>query len=181
MAEIMAGGFGIRGSFEGVLIRPHGTKTVTRKDNMIVDMGFKHILDRVFKNGRDTLTSQGGSYYDVAVPQFIAVGTGTTPPKATDEKLEAFLLAGRCDAKIDADNKKTSFFYVFQPGQATGAITEAAVCFKTDGDVSKQSYLNKGDTGYGILDRVVFPVINKGEEDVYTVKFEFTFGEMAKE
>lgn len=181
MSEFKANGIVLKGAFEGTLIRPDGTRKVTRKDNMIVDMGFKHILERVFNSKTNTLVQQGGGYYDVAVPKFIAVGTGTTPPKATDEKLGGFLLAGLCDPKIDAANKKVSFFYVFQPGQATGAITEAAVCFKTDGDVSKQNYLNKGDTGYGILDRVVFPVINKGEEDVYTVKFEFTFGELAKE
>lgn len=180
MAEIMAGGFGIRGSFEGVLIRPDGTKTVTRKNNMIVDMGFKHILERVFGAAVQQTVQYNGSYYDITQPSFIAVGTGTTPPKTTDEKLESFLLAGQCEAKIDAANKKASFFYVFQPGYATGAITEAAVCYKTDRDATKRNEL-KADSQYGILDRVVFPVINKGAEDVYTVKFEFTFGEMAKE
>jgi|GEM_PF-424310 hypothetical protein len=181
MFEFKTNGIVLKGAFEGTLIHPDGTKKVTRKDNMIVDMGFKHILERVFGDATDQTQRGSGTYYaDVARPHFIAVGTGTTAPKATDEKLEAFLLAGQCAAKIDAANKKASFFYVFQPGQATGAITEAAVCFKTDKNVEKTSEL-KADSVYGILDRVVFPVINKGEEDVYTVKFEFTFGEMAKE
>jgi len=59
-----------------------------------------------------------------------------------------------------AGTKVFSFEATFDPGEATGAITEAGV-------------FNAAVAGT-MLDRVVFAVINKGANDTLTQKFTFT-------
>ena len=88
----------------------------------------------------------GEQYNSNKALQYIAVGTGTNAPAA----------------------EQTA---TFGTGQAIGAITEAAVCYRNGTSAIDNNT-------HVAFDRVVFPAINKGREDVYTCTFWFVFGEL---
>ena len=156
-------GVRVKGSFEGILRHADGTEEITRKDNMIVDVGFDLIFDRLFRN-------QGDDSSNKAL-QYIAVGTGTNEPSAGQTKLAAFLAACTAEYFHTAGTKECKLVATFPTGTAIGAITEAAVCFCSDGVPSQTN-------NYGIFDRVTFPVINKLDSDVYVCTFKFVLGEL---
>lgn len=159
-------GVRIKGSFEGVLRHSDGTEEVVRKDNMIVNSGFDHIFDRLFRNHGDDSRNK--------VLQYIAVGTGIAEPSAEQTKMSAFLAARTVEYFHTDGTKECKLVATFPTGEAIGAITEAAVCFCSDGVPSQTN-------NYGIFDRVTFPVINKLDSDVYVCIFKFVLGELKKE
>ena len=159
-------GVRVKGSFESILRHADGTEEITCKDNMIVDAGFDFIFDRLFRNQGDDSSNK--------VLQYIAVGTGTNEASAEQTKLAAFLAARTAEYFHDVGTKECKLVATFGTGQATGAITEAAVCFCPDGVPSQTN-------NYGIFDRVTFPVINKLDSDVYVCIFKFVLGELKKE
>jgi len=142
-------GLRLRGAMELCLRRANGEVIVRRKDNLIVDVGFDFIADAIgLSTGRPGAMSQ------------IAVGTGTVAAAAGDTALGAELARKAATYDHTAGTKVFTFETTFDPGEATGAITEAGV-------------FNAATAGT-MLDRVVFAVINKGVDDTLTQKFTFT-------
>ena len=142
-------GLGLRGTMELVLRRANGEVIVRRKDNLIVDAGFDFIADVIGKStGRPAAIGH------------IAVGTGTLAAATGDTALEVELARKAATYAHTTGTKVFTFETTFDPGEATGAITEAGV-------------FNAATAGI-MLDRVVFAVINKGADDTLTQKFTFT-------
>ena len=154
-------GIRLKGSFEGVLRHADGTEEVVRKDNLIVNAGFDLIFERLFLSQNDN--SQNKAL------QYIAVGTGANAAAPEQTKLTNFLAAQTAQYFHTNGTKECKLVTTFGTGQAIGAIAEAAVCYCKDGTPSATN-------DYGIIDRVTFPVVNKGPEDVYTLTFKFVLG-----
>ena len=138
----------IKGAIRAELRKPDGTVKVTEKHNIIVNGGFDFIANAI-----------GSTSARPSVMNIIAVGTGTTSPNATDTKLATQLAYKTATFAHTSSTKVFSFTATFNPGEATGGITEAGVF--------------NGNAGT-MLDRVVFAVINKGSEDTLKVTFTFT-------
>lgn len=130
------------------LVKADGSVQVTRKDNMIVNAGFDFIANSI-----------GATEDRPAVMKGIGVGTGTDSVKETDRALIKPLLYKAATFSHLSSTKVFTFKTRFEAGEATGAITEAAVM-----------------TGNGgtLLDRVTFPVINKAADDQLSITFTFT-------
>jgi len=142
-------GLRLRGAVELRLYRANGEIVVRRKDNLIVDVGFDFIADVIgLSSGRPGAMSH------------IAVGTGVVAAAAGDTALGAELARKAAAYAHTARTKVFTFETTFDPGEATGAVTEAGV-------------FNAATAGT-MLDRVVFAVINKGADDTLTQKFTFT-------
>ena len=133
---------------EATIHRADGSVSVIRKDNMIVDVGFDFIADAIGRaSGRPAPMSH------------IAIGESTTPVSANQTNL-LYASVSRVATYEHVEGSKTfRISATFGPGEGTGAITEAGV-------------FNAGSGGT-MLDRVVFNVINKGEDDTLTVVFTF--------
>lgn len=138
----------MKGSLDLTIRRADGSIEVRHKDNIIVNGGFDFICDAVGKATRG------------AIMGYIAVGTGTTAAAATQTTLVTELARGAAAYSHTAGTKVMKFTATFAAGTATGAITEAGV-------------FNAASAGT-MLDRVVFPVINKGADDTVTAEFTFT-------
>lgn len=140
-------GLSAHGSFVGTLIRADGTVEVFRKDNLILNSGIDAICGCFSSDGQ-------------AEPlEYIAVGTGTSEVTATQTSLVSELTRKKATYTHVAGTSFLTLEVTFNKGEATGAITEAGIC-NTEGV---------------FFDRVVRPVINKGEDDIYTVTFKITF------
>ena len=136
----------VHGSFVGVLRKEDGTTTTTRKDNLILDCGYDFIADAIGKtSGRPEAMN------------LVAVGTSDLAVIAKQTDLQQRLLAKEATYQHVKGTKAFSISTKFGKGEATGAICEACVC-----------------NNAGLLDRVVFPVVNKGANDTYEVTFTFT-------
>lgn len=139
----------MHGALTLVLEKADGTKEVTHRDNLIVDDGFDLICDSIGKaSGRPAVVSH------------IALGTSSTAAAAGQTALITELSRLAATYAHTAGTKVFTVSQTFAAGTATGAITEAGV-------------LNAGSSGI-MLDRVVFPVVNKGADDVLTATFTFT-------
>lgn len=139
-------GLKIHGAFVGVLCKEDGTVTTTRKDNMILNCGYDFIADVIGKtDGRPDAMNK------------IAVGTSDMSVDASQKGLAALLLTKETTYRHVEGTKSFSFSTKFEKGEATGALQEACVCGNA-----------------GLLDRVVFPVVNKGANDTYEVTFTFS-------
>lgn len=145
---MFADGLKLHGSMEAILVRENGDVEVTRKDNIIVNGGFDAICDAIAKSTRP------------APFNYIAVGTGTTAPAATQTALVTE--SARVSATYAHTNgtKVFTLTATFEAGTATAALTEAGV-------------FNAASAGT-MLDRVTFAVINKGANDSLTITFTFT-------
>lgn len=138
----------LHGAMTAVLTKADGSVEVRQKNNMIVNVGFDFIADAIGKaEGRPNVMNT------------IAVGTGTTAVAATQSQLVSQLAQKAATYAHTAQTKVFTFVTTFNPGEATGAITEAGVF--------------NGDKGI-MLDRVTFSVINKGNDDTLKVTFTFT-------
>ena len=139
----------LHGAVTLMLQKPDGEVQTTHKDNIIVNVGFDFIADAI---GR--ATSRPG------VMGFIAVGTGTTAAAASQSALVTELKRNAATYAHTVGTKTFTFTAQYPAGDATGAITEAGV-------------FNAASAGI-MLDRVVFPVVNKGADDSLTAVFTFT-------
>ena len=153
-----------KGSFEGVLRRADGSEEVVRRDNMIVDAGFDLIFERLFVSQNDNT--------DNKQLRFVVVGTGANSAEKSQTKLTSFLSAATAQYFHTPGTKECKFVATFGTGVAIGAISEAAVCYCKNSSPTASN-------DYGIIDRVTFPVVNKGREDVYTATFKFVLGEIS--
>jgi len=142
-------GLRLRGTVELRLYRANGEIVVRRKDNLIVDVGFDFIADVI---GLSTGCPGAMSH--------IAVGTGAVAAAPGDTALGTELARKAAAYAHTAGTRVFTFETTFDPGEATGAVTEAGV-------------FNAATAGT-MLDRVVFAVINKGADDTLTQKFTFT-------
>jgi len=138
----------MHGAMTAILTKGDGQVEVTHKDNMIVAVGFDFIADAI------------GNAVRPAAMGYINVGTGTTAPASSDGALVTSLLRKAAVYAHTAGTKTFTFTVTFNPGEATGAITEAGVF--------------NASAGGTMLDRVTFPVVNKGADDTLTVVFTFT-------
>ena len=139
----------LHGAVTLMLQKPDGEVQTTHKDNIIVNVGFDFIADAIGKS-----TSRPG------VMGFIAVGTGTTAAAASQSALVTELKRNAATYAHTVGTKTFTFTAQYPAGDATGAITEAGV-------------FNAASAGI-TLDRVVFPVVNKGADDSLTAVFTFT-------
>ena len=138
----------LHGAMTAVLTKADGSVEVRQKNNMIVNVGFDFIADAIGKaEGRPNVMNT------------IAVGTGTTAVAATQSQLVSQLAQKAATYAHTSQTKVFTFVTTFNPGEATGAITEAGVF--------------NGNKGI-MLDRVTFSVINKGNDDTLKVTFTFT-------
>lgn len=140
--------FKLHGALTAHLVKPDGTVQTVQKNNMIVNVGFDFIANAI-----GAASGRPGSM------NTIAVGTGTTAVAATHSQLVTQLAYKAATYKHTSNTKVFTFTTTFNPGEATGAITEAGVF--------------NGNKGI-MLDRVVFSVINKGAQDTLTMTFTFT-------
>lgn len=144
-----ADGYKMHGSMTAVLVREDGEVEVTRKDNIIVNVGFDFIANAI-----------GNSGARPACMGWIAVGTSATAPAAGDSGLGSELNRQAATFSHSAGTKTFTFQSSYAAGVATGALTEAGV-------------LN-ASTGGTLFDHVSFNVINKGANDTLTITFTFT-------
>lgn len=156
---------GVKGSFTGVLRRADGTEEIVEKDNLVLSAGYDLLFDRLFR------TQDGEMYNTSKALLYIAVGTGINAPAAEQTQLTTFLAATNAQYFHTEGTKECKLVATFGTGQAIGAITEAAVCYRNG-----TSGIDKDN--HAAFDRVVFPAINKGREDVYTCTFKFVLGEL---
>ena len=140
---------GVHGAFVGTLIKADGTVQTFCKDNLILNSGIDAICNCLASSGQPSPFN------------YIAVGTGTTEAKDSQTNLATELTRKGATYAHTAGTSVFTLSTTFAAGEATGAITEAGVC--------------NASTGGIFFDRVVFPVINKGDDDTYTATFKITF------
>lgn len=138
----------LHGAMTAHLISPDGTVRTTQKNNMIVNVGFDFIANAI-----------GAASGRPNAMQYISVGTGNAPVQATQAQLTTQIACKKATYAHTSQTKVFTFTTTFNPGEATGAITEAGV-FNSDKGI--------------MFDRVVFSVINKGAEDTLKITFTFT-------
>ena len=139
----------LQGAMTLIVRRASGDIETVHKDNIIVNVGFDFIADAI-----------GKSASRPSVMGFIALGTGTTAAAASQSALVSELDRNAATYAHTAGTKAFSFTADFPAGDGTGAITEAGVFNAASGGI--------------MLDRVVFPVVNKGADDSLTAVFTFT-------
>lgn len=149
MKTNQASGMKLHGALTLILQKKDGQVEVMKKDNLIVNVGFDFIADAI-----------GKSASRPAVMSHIALGTGTTAAAASQTALVTELTRLAATYAHTVGTKVFTFTASFGAGVATGAITEAGV-------------LNAASAGI-MLDRVVFPVVNKGADDTLQAVFTFT-------
>jgi hypothetical protein len=139
----------MHGSFTMTLVKANGEVETTHKDNIIVNTGFDLIADSVFNTTRGTAAN------------YIGVGTNAVAASVANTDLGAVLSPRRVGTyNHTAGTKVVTLSYTFAPGESTGAITEAGIFNSV--------------TGGKMLDRVVFPVVNKQADDTLTTTFTLT-------
>lgn len=136
----------ISGVMHAKLVGADGTVKQTVSKNIILNSGFDFIAAAIASPTRPALMNT------------IAVGSGTTPQVGTDSALESQVAQQEANYAHTTNTKLFSIETTFEPGVATGALTEAGV--KNASDV--------------FLDRTTFDVINKGAQDSLTIDFTFT-------
>ncbi len=139
----------LQGAMTLIVRRASGDIETVHKDNIIVNVGFDFIADAI-----------GKSASRPSVMGFIALGTGTTAAAASQSALVSELDRNAATYAHTVGTKAFSFTAYFPAGDGTGAITEAGVFNAASGGI--------------MLDRVVFPVVNKGADDSLTAVFTFT-------
>ena len=145
------GKLGVLGRLTLVLKGQDGAvKDVREVKNLVVNTGLGHITTRMIG------TSQ-------AVMSHMALGSGSTAAAAGDTALGSQLGSRNAfDSVTQSGSSNESLVYVttFNPGEATGAVTEAGI-------------FNAASSGQ-MLCRTVFAVVNKGASDTLEVTWTVT-------
>ena len=149
---IKSDSFKLVGSLTAELYKADGSYEVVHKHNAILNVGFDFIANAI-----------GNVSARPAAMGYIAVGTSTTAVAVTQTALQNQLKAKAATYAHTAGTKTFTFVTTFNKGEATGAITEASV--------------QNAETGGILIDRVVFPVINKGADDTLKMTFTFTMSQ----
>jgi hypothetical protein len=137
-----------KGSMRATLTKADSSVIVYNRDNLIVNAGFDLICASLGNGSRPALLSH------------IAVGTGATAAVAGNTGLQIELSRIAAAYAHTLSTKVFTMSCTFGVGVGTGALTEAGV-------------FNAASAGT-MLDRVVFPVINKGASDTLGITFTFT-------
>ena len=140
-------GLKLRGDVALVLRDKDGNvKSEQKVKNLIVDTGLNFICDRM-KDDETAMTH-------------MALGSGTTAPAAGNTALESQL--GSREALDSSTVSANTITYVasFEAGDATGAVTEAAIFNAASGGT--------------MLCRVTFSVVNKAADDTLSVNWQLT-------
>lgn len=111
--------------------------------NLVVDTGLNFIVDRM-KDDETVMTHMG-------------VGTGTTAPIASDTTLETQLGNRELIETSTVTNNTILYRSVFEAGDSTGQLTEAAIF--------------NASTGGTMLCRVTFDAIDKQADDSLAIKW----------
>lgn len=109
--------------------------------NLVVNSGLAFIISRMVGTSK-------------AVMSHMAAGAGTTAAAAGQTDLVSLLGAREAidsTTITGSNNEKVQFVATFEPGDATGAVTEAGIF--------------NAATGGDMLCRTVFPVVNKSADD----------------
>jgi hypothetical protein len=140
---------GMKGTLFLTLQKEDGSVETRRKNNIIVSGGFDFICAVI------------GTTQPAAM-NAIALGTGTTTPVISQTALGTEIARGAGTYAHTVGTQVFTMTSTFNPGAATGAIAEAGV-------------FNSVTASAGtMLDRVTFPVINKGANDTLTATFQFS-------
>lgn len=128
-----------------------GEITVDRLEkNLVVNVGKSFIASRMAGNAS-------------AVMGWMAVGTNSTAPSATDTTLNTELARVATTVSGGTPSGNTvQYVGVYPAGVATGALTEAGI-------------FNASSAGT-MLSRTTYPVINKGASDEMTITWVITVG-----
>lgn len=109
--------------------------------NLVVNSGLAFIISRMVGTSK-------------AVMSHMAAGSGTTATAGGQTDLISLLGAREAIDTVTitgTNNEKVQFVSTFEPGDATGAVTEAGIF--------------NAATGGDMLCRTVFPVVNKSVDD----------------
>lgn len=130
-------------------------RLILKHKNLITNLGL-NILAKLL-TGEITLSSM-----------YLALGTGTTAPNATDISLENELIRKQVSSKISQDNY-ARLRTMFQSTEANGTWTEAGI------------FINGTDTiGTGTLfNRITSPGgISKSSQQILTIEIRLTFNNL---
>lgn len=127
-----------------------GVKDTREIDNLVVNAGLAYIISRMVGTAKNVMSHMG-------------LGAGTTAAAATDTDLESLLGSREAldsSTITGTDNNKVVYVATFEPGDSTGAVTEAGIF--------------NASTGGDMLCHTVFPVINKQADDTVAVTWTIT-------
>ena len=136
------------GSMTAVLTSPNGEVKTVKRNNLIVDVGYDFIADSIASPTRSGPLSN------------IAVGSGTAPAAPADISLQTEEERKTSTYVHGLGTRTFTLSTLFTQNEAIAAITEAGIFNAPSGGV--------------MIDRVVFPVINKALDDLLEVTFTFT-------
>jgi len=140
-------GLKLRGDVALVLRDKDGNvKSEQKVKNLIVDTGLNFICDRM-KDDETAMTH-------------MALGSGTTAPAAGNTALESQLGSREALDSSTVSNNTITYVASFEAGDATGAVTEAAIFNAASGGT--------------MLCRVTFSVVNKAADDTLSVNWQLT-------
>lgn len=139
----------VRGDWDIYKISPDGEVEVVSRKNLIVAGGYDFICDAIGK-----AASRPG------VMSHLAVGSGTAAAALAQTSLTSEITRISALYAHTAGTKTFKMSATFAPGTGTGAITEAAIF--------------NASSGGTMLNRVTFPVMNKGADDTIVAEFTFT-------
>lgn len=140
-------GLKLRGDVALVLRDKDGNvKSEQKVKNLIVDTGLNFICDRM-KDDETAMTH-------------MALGSGTTAPAAGNTSLESQLGSREALDSSTVSNNTITYVASFEAGDATGAVTEAAIFNAASGGT--------------MLCRVTFSVVNKAADDTLSVNWQLT-------
>jgi hypothetical protein len=140
-------GLKLKGDVAVVLRDKNGNVKDERKiNNLIVDAGLNFICDRM-KNDETAMTHMG-------------LGSGTTAPAAGNTTLESQLGSREVLDSSTVTGNQIVFLSSFEAGDATGAVSEAAIFNAASGGT--------------MLCRVSFSVVNKAADDVLSINWTIT-------
>lgn len=140
-----------RGRLSIVVTDQHGYAKEKREiDNLVVNAGLAYIISRMVGVAK-------------AVMSHMAVGSGTTPAAAANTDLGNLLGSRKALTSTTisgANNESVIYVGTFNPGEGTGAVTEAGV-------------FNAASSG-DMLCRTVFAVVNKAATDTMVITWTIT-------
>ncbi len=140
-------GLKLRGDVAVVLRDKNGNVKEERNiQNLIVNTGLNFICDRM-KNDETAMSHMG-------------LGSGTTAPAAGDTSLESQLGSREDLDSSTVTNNQIVYISSFEAGDATGAVSEAAIFNALSGGT--------------MLCRVTFSVVNKAADDVLSINWTIT-------
>lgn len=141
----------LSGALSIVLTDKNGNVKDTREvKNLVVNAGLAYIISRMVGTSKSVMSH-------------MALGAGTTAAAAGQTDLVSMLGAREAldSTTISGTNsEKVVYVSTFEPGDATGAVTEAGIFNAVSG----------GD----MLCRTVFPVVNKAADDQMAVTWTIT-------